>query len=242
MRTWTSPGGTPRLVLATVQTAASDDFRSRLVGGAHLALFADEVHRLGSPHHRQLLEERLFGARLGLSATPERFGDAEGTTAVLNYFRGVLEPRYSLADAVRDGVLTRYFYRAHTVQLAEDEAAEWRQLSADIGQLRGRIAGGDQSGGLEDRVKRLLIRRARVVKHARAKVPLAVDVLTREYRRGQRWIIYCDDVEQLNDVSGELLKAGLQNMPFHSQGDGDRAATLEWLTKRGGIVSRHQVP
>jgi superfamily II DNA or RNA helicase len=199
-------------------------------------LVADEVHRLGSPHHSQLLDERLFGARLGLSATPERAGDPAGTSALLSYFRGVLEPRYTLADAVRDGVLTRYFYRPHTVVLTNDEADLWRTLTKEIGQLRGRIAGSDSSAGLEDRLQRLYIKRARVVKHAAAKVPLAVDVLVSEYVRGQRWIIYCEDFGQLNTVCQALAAKGIQSMPFHSQMDGDRAETLRWLDRRGGVV------
>lgn len=236
LRLWTSPGDQPRIVLATVQTAASEDFRQRLAAGPHLMLVADEVHRLGSPHNRQLLDERLFGARLGLSATPERAGDPIGTGALLGFFRGVLEPRYTLADAVRDGVLTRYFYRPHTVVLSDDEADEWRTLTNEIGQLRGRLASANHSDGLEERLQRLFIKRARVVKHAAAKVPLAVTVLSEEYQRGQRWIVYCEDLNQLNAVSGALFARGIQNLPFHSQMEGDRNETLRWLDRRGGVV------
>src|SRR5665213_1765262 len=116
-------------------------------------LVADEVHRLGSPHHRELLDERLFGARLGLSATPERAGDPTGTAALLSFFRGILDPRYTLADAVRDGVLTRYFYRPHPVQMSEDEASKWRDLSREVAQLRARINSGDQTADLEARLQ-----------------------------------------------------------------------------------------
>jgi superfamily II DNA or RNA helicase len=236
LRHWTSPGDQPRIVLASLRTAAGEDFRRRLVPGSHLMLVADEVHRLGSPKHLQLLDENLFGARLGLSATPERAGDAAGTAALLSYFRGVLEPRYTLADALRDGVLTPYFYRPHVVQLSEDEAGAWRTLTHEISQLRGRLAAGDQTGGLEARVQRLLIRRARVVKHAAAKIPLALDVITTEYKPKQQWIVYCDDLNQLNTVSDALLARGIQNMPFHSKMAGDREETLRWLARRGGIV------
>ena len=236
LRLWTSPGTTRRLVLATVQTASSDEFRTQLAAGEHLMLVADEVHRLGSPHHRQLLVERLFGSRLGLSATPERAGDPVGTAALLSFFRGVLEPRYTLADAVRDGVLTRYFYRPHTVTLTDDEATEWHALTKEIGQVRGRMVGRESTTGLEDRLQRLYIKRARVVKHAAAKVPLAVSVLKTEYERGQRWLIYCEDLGQLNAVCQALQARGIQNMPFHSQMDGDRAETLKWLDRRGGVL------
>jgi superfamily II DNA or RNA helicase len=236
LQLWTSPGEHPRIVLATVQTAATYEFRSRIAAGSHLMLVADEVHRLGSPYNQNLLDERLFGPRLGLSATPERAGDAVGTAAILSFFRGILEPRYTLADAVRDGVLCRYFYRPHTVALSESESHDWQAISGEIGRIRGRILSGDTTLGLEQKIQYLLIKRARVVKQAAAKIPLAVEVLTQEYKRGQRWIIYCDDQDQLNAVSSALLGKGIQNMPFHSQMEGDREETLNWLTRRGGVV------
>lgn len=236
LRLWTAPGTSNRLVLATVQTASTEDFRQRLSAGSHLMIVADEVHRLGSVRNRQLLNDRLFGPRLGLSATPERAGDPIGTAAIMTFFGGVLAPRYTLADAVRDCVLTPYFYRPHTLSLSEGEAGSWRAISSEIARLQGRLSGGDQTQGLDERIKYLLIDRARIVKHAAAKVPLAVAVLQAEYNEGQRWIVYCDDLAQLNAVSAATRAAGLTILPFHSQMVSDRAETLNWLEQRGAIV------
>ena len=229
---WTAPSG-KRLVLATMQTARSDQFRARITRGPHLFLVADEVHRLGSPANRTLLDETLFGPRLGLSATPERAGDDVGTSAILNYFGGVLEPRYTLADAVRDRVLTPYFYRPQTVSLLDTEADEWRRLSRRIAILRGQI--GDDAEG-DTRIDRLLFARADIVKRAVAKIDLSVEIVNEAFERGQRWIIYCDDQAQLNDVVAALADANHTAMPFHSAMDGDRAETLRWLDRFGGIV------
>jgi superfamily II DNA or RNA helicase len=236
LRKWSAPGDARRIVLATLKTAASDDFRSRLAGGHRVMLVADEVHRLGSTRNRRLLDETLFGARLGLSATPERAGDTDGTNALLAYFHGVMQPPYTLAMAVNDGVLARYFYRPHVVQLAIEEAAEWRLITREIQRLAARRATGRDDPSLATRMQRLFIKRARIVKHAAAKVPLAVDVLSREYAHGQRWIVYCEDQSQMNAVSNVLREAGIANMTFHAQMSGDRVETLRWLDQRGGIV------
>ena len=233
---WTSAGDQPRIVLATVQTASTDDFRHRLSAGEHLMLVADEVHRLGSPRHRQLLDETLFGPRLGLSATPERAGDAAGTSALLDFFGGILHPRYTLADAIHDGMLTRYFYRPHTVALSDHEAKGWQNLTQEIGRVRGWLGSGDRASGLGDRLQRLLIKRARIVKQAAAKVPLAVEVISAEFQGGQRWIVYCEGLRQLNAVCDALAVRGLEGIPFHSKMDGDRNQSLRWLERRGGIV------
>lgn len=233
LRDWTALGDGRRLVLSTVQTARTEAFRAGLAPGGHLFLVADEVHRLGSPANQALLDDALFGPRLGLSATPERAGDDVGTAAILGFFGGVLEPRYTLADAVRDGVLTRYFYRPHTVPLNDDEVTEWRRLARKIAQLRAQL--GDGADG-DTRLERLLFDRARIVKQAASKIGLAVDVVTKTYERGQRWIIYCDDQGQLGEVVAALGAAGHTAMPFHSAMEGDRAETLRWLDRHGGIV------
>ena len=229
---WTEPDGR-RVVLATIQTARSDAFRTRVTRGPHLFLVADEVHRLGSPANRTLLDESLFGPRLGLSATPERAGDDFGTSIIFDYFGGVMEPRYTLADAVRGGVLTPYFYRPQTVSLSETEAAEWRRLSRQIGLLHSQAYDG---AGNSTRIERLLFARSAIVKRAAAKVRLAVNVVNETYERGQRWIIYCDDQAQLGDVTVALADANHTAMPFHSAMDGDREETLRWLDQFGGIV------
>lgn len=229
---WTKPDGR-RIVLATMQTARSNTFRTRVTQGPHLFLVADEVHRLGSPVNRTLLGDPLSGPRLGLSATPERAGDDFGTSVILNYFGGVLEPRYTLADAVRDGVLTPYFYRPQTVSLSETEVADWRRLSRQIAQLLSKAGDGTRSS---PRIESLLFARADIVKRAAAKVSLAVETVNDAYERGQRWIIYCDDQEQLGDVTIALAEANHTAMPFHSTMEGDREETLSWLDQFGGIV------
>lgn len=237
LRGWTTPGAQARIVLATVQTASTETFRRQLHGGSHLMIVADEVHRLGSPKHRALMDDLAFGPRLGLSATPERYGDPQGTAAILEFFGGVLQPRYTLPDAIRDGVLTPYFYRPHALRLEVDEAEAWRKLSREIARLQARIHGRDATPDLAQKVQRLLIRRARIVKQARAKIELAVRVLGEDYAPGEQWLVYCDDSHQLDAVTSGLTSAGIQTLAYHSAMEGDRAQTLRWLARRGGVVT-----
>src|SRR5690606_24258278 len=81
----------PRVVIASMSTAAGDDFLGRVRQGAHLFMVADEVHALGSVE-RQRVFGLDTGPRLGLSATPRRAGDPEGTKAILEYFGGIVPP------------------------------------------------------------------------------------------------------------------------------------------------------
>jgi len=89
---------------------------------------------------------------------------------------------------------------------------------------------------VDDRLKLLFIERSRVVKQAAAKVDLAVAVLSQHAQPSERWLVYCDNLAQLNEVCAALAGAGITALPFHSQMDGDRMATLRWLDEEGGVV------
>ena len=85
-------------------------------------------------------------------------------------------------------------------------------------------------------MKGLLIKRARVIKKAKAKVRLARSVVEECYRDGQRWLVYCEDQDQLGDVITELLDANLPVTEYHSAMTGDRSAALHNFAINGGVV------
>ena len=88
-----------RIVLATMQTASTPDFLANIVAGPHLLLVADEVHQIGSGQHSKIMNVDA-GKRLGLSATPKRFGDPDGTARIFKYFGEVVPPPITLNDAI----------------------------------------------------------------------------------------------------------------------------------------------
>jgi Type III restriction enzyme, res subunit len=96
LHAWTSPRNLvspARIVLAMMQTASTDAFLTQVAHNDHLLVVADEAHRLGSPSAQHLLT-LAAPWRLGLSATPTRAGDPEGTARLFDYFGGVLAPPY----------------------------------------------------------------------------------------------------------------------------------------------------
>jgi superfamily II DNA or RNA helicase len=226
----------PRITLATMQTGASDEFRQRVSDGSHLLIVADEVHQIGSPQNGRAMEIDA-GFRLGLSATPTRFGDPDGTTRILNYFGGVVPPPVTLMDAVSAGRLVPYEYHPHPVNLTASEADDWRDITKAIRQEVAR-QGTDEAGSrrLSERAKMLLIRRSRIAKKAAAKVKLALEVLTTSYELGQSWLVYCEDGAQLADIIITLREAGLEPVEYRSGMAGDRDATMDWFKSFGGIL------
>lgn len=226
----------PRLIVATMPTAATDEFRNSLSTGDHLLIVADEVHQIGSPQNSQFLRIDA-GARLGLSATPQRYGDPEGTAKILDYFGPVVPPPITLADAVAAGRLVPYEYHPHPINLTASEAEEWLKETKAI-QLEIARSKADDAGGkvLSERARMMLIKRARIAKKASAKVRLAADVLEAEFEAGQSWLIYCEDGGQLTDVLIALREKGMAPIEYHSNMSGDRDATMDWFKSYGGIL------
>ncbi|PVY76116.1 superfamily II DNA or RNA helicase [Cupriavidus alkaliphilus] len=223
-----------RIVLTTMQTAATDDFRRSVRGGSHLMIVADEVHQSGSSHHSKIYEINA-GVRLGLSATPRRYGDPDGTAKLFGYFGPVVPPPFTLNDAIRSKRLVEYEYHPHPIHLTADEAEEWKRLTLLIVREMGRkLTDGPMQ--LSEKAKMLLIRRSRIAKKANAKIALASDVLSGGYEKGQRWLVYCEDGEHLRLTMEALRERGLSPFEYHTGMNGDRSAALDWFRSFGGIL------
>lgn len=235
LKSWTSVGaGQNRIVLSTMDTAVTPDFIHNITQGSHLFVVADEVHRLGSTERRKILQIDS-GARLGLSATPRRYGDPDGTQAILDYFGGIIPPPFTLEDAIKSGVLTRYFYHPKRLSLTETEQERWNAISEEISKAVAK-AGKDADVFTSPRLKMMLIDRARIVKNAEGKVQLAIDVLTENYRNGQKWIVYCDNVDQLKAVLQRAMEAGFDAYEYYADMAGDRDMTLSYFKNNGGVL------
>lgn len=231
---WTRAGSdTPRIVLSTMQTAAMIEFRSAIRQGSHVFLVADEVHRVGSPNHLHLLALDT-GPRMGLSATPRRAGDPDGTTRILDYFNGVVPPPFTLQDAIESGALTPYFYYVHTVTLTNTEQTQWDEITKRIRRISAINASAKEPD--PDQIKKLLIERARLLKQAQGKASVAAAIMATNYRRGERWIVYCDDLAQLAAVRAQLARHGLESTEYHSAMTGDKEQTIRLFEVNGGIV------
>ena len=220
-----------RIVLATYQTASTPRFLELLRTGEHLLVVGDEVHRVGAPDARRFLEIVDAGGRLGLSATPDRYGDAVGTAAIFNYFGAILQPQFTLRDALDARVLVPYDYHFETCELTEDEQVAWDEFTERVSK---EIARND--GELTEHALHLLRQRARISKRAHAKAAIARRVVAQEYQSGDRWLIYCGDVQHLREVRAELEGLGPDLLEYHSQDDGDHDATLAFFANRGGVL------
>ena len=169
-------------------------------------LIADEVHNLGSIGFISNPPER-FDYRLGLSATPERQYDPDGTRALFDFF-GDKVFEFSLAEAI--GVcLVPYNYYLHRVSLTDDEFEEWQRLTTLL--QRAGFGGEDQdpadSGKLPSKVTALLNKRRKVIESAENKVLTLKSLLGAKSRDEIRHtLVYATDKgrDQLRATNGML--------------------------------------
>lgn len=225
-----------RIILAMMKTAASDAFRASIVESDDLMVVVDEVHQIGSNFNSRFFTVNA-GVRLGLSATPTRYGDPDGTAKMLDYFSGIVPPPFTLLDAIAHGRLVQYEYFPHALNLTATEADDWKKLSLEIRTEMARQRE-DESGQkkLSERAKMLLIKRSRIAKKASKKVDLARQIVGDHYEDGEHWLIYCEDTDQLGEVRDALKADGHAPIEYHSGMEGDRHATLDWFKTFGGLL------
>lgn len=149
---------------------------------SHRTLFiADECHNMGSPALLKLFSKINFKRRIGLSATPERQYDSDGTNKILNFFGSGMEYtyEYSMKDAIENGVLCRYFYYPHLVELTEDEMEEYQEVSRSIA----KYYNAEKDSFKNDPIlTALLLKRKRIIHKAFNKLYVFKDILEQAFK------------------------------------------------------------
>jgi superfamily II DNA or RNA helicase len=236
-------------------TASSDDFLEFLGQAESPVLIADEAHRIGSPGNRRILESILFEERLGLSATPERLFDSEGQEALEKAFG--TNPVYNLPIGARVKVLeddpteapiigrflSKYDYYFEVVRLTPDEQQEWDRRTLEIRRFyaknRKSLEHDNWNDAIGGKLQHLLIQRARILKRAREKVDCACKVVTERYPKNGRWIVYCEDGEQLRSVT-DAVRINNRRTPVLTYYSGmnptDRDRTLQYFEQQPCII------
>ena len=163
-------------------------------------LVADEAHNLGRPSFiNDPLEFCEY--RLGLSATPIRQYDEEGTEALFRFF-GDSVFQFTLEEAI-GRCLVEYDYYIHPVYLAESEMDEWFDLTAKIKQNAWR----GESEKPDSYLAKLLRDRRAMLETASGKVSTLKALLDEEESSLRHTLVYTSDKgpEQLKNVN-QLLR------------------------------------
>jgi len=176
-------------LLTTNATFAQEPFQAALQSlSVRTVIVADEVHNLGARNLQSKLPPRI-SLRLGLSATPERWMDEDGTKAISDYFGPtVFSLDLNAALQLDPPVLTPYTYHPVLVELDADEKEEYLRITRQLA----RYIVSPKTENLSDVVLGLLLQRARLVACARRKLPALAKVIE-PYRDTRYNLVYCGD-------------------------------------------------
>ena len=182
-------------LITTNSTLISKGFQSQLkYFPAKTLIIGDEAHNLGSSRLDASLP-RNIGLRLALSATPERQYDEIGTEALLNYFGAIIQPEFTLADAIKQGALVRYLYYPIFVELTNSEASLYAKLTKRIGWILSK----NKSLQDNDTLISLLTKRSRLVATANNKLNSLRELMVSRLDTSHT-LFYCGDGSIDNDV------------------------------------------
>ncbi len=170
------------IIICTYASFVKDKFQSILQYLPEDTIFiADEGHNLASP----TVSEKLIGFRLskriGLSATPKRIYDLEGTAKMEQFFSDE-EPytfSFSMEKAIRDRVLCQYYYYPHIIKLTEDEMTEYTNISNQLVKL---YSYGQANVEKQAIIERLLLKRKRIIHKASNKLPATIRILSDQFK------------------------------------------------------------
>jgi superfamily II DNA or RNA helicase len=208
------------LVITTYKTAAGHEFQLLLQKlREHAMLIADECHYLGAPKLRWHNVPQLK-ARIGLSATPERYWDEAGTTYLLDFFHGI-RFRYEMREAIENGFLSPYIYQPIRVGLDEDELTDYQKLTDRIIKLQVELEAGKSKADqtrkpellikqieeLSDKLDTLRIARSAIINKARQKKSTLLGLLNRCNRSEvSHTLVYCapGEIEELTKRIAEM--------------------------------------
>ncbi len=177
------------VVVTTYATLTSTHLQAALEPHASQTLFiADECHYLGSRQTLSGMNED-YPYRVGLSATPERYFDPGGTSAISVYFNGKCF-EYGMEQAISEGFLVPYVYEPEFVELNGSESEEYIRLSLQLA----RMAAGSRNGDLSEGAKQIAMRRARVLNNAESKIRwLESHLETRAASEWRHTLVYSGD-------------------------------------------------
>ncbi|HLP89766.1 MAG TPA: DNA phosphorothioation system restriction enzyme [Nostocaceae cyanobacterium] len=185
-------------IITTNSTLISEGLQSQLKYlPPKTLIIGDEAHNLGAPKLEESLPRRV-GLRLALSATPERYFDDGGTQSVFDYFGEMLQPEFTLRDAIAQKALVHYLYYPVLVELTEAESLAYLKLTKRIGRsLLYQDRENSNFGDLESNedIKSLLIRRARLIGTAENKL-IALQELMQDRLNTSHTLFYCSDGSQ----------------------------------------------
>ena len=198
-----------------------------------LMLVVDECHRIGAPSYGGICS-RKFPMTLGLSATPERQRDEEGTSRLFGLLGKVVD-QFSLEDALEAKLLSPFEYHVKEAKLTDGEQHKYDDLKV---QIRKKYAQWVNSGTeIPESLEILIFMSRAIIRNAENKVPVAVEIIRTNFSEGEHWLVYCGE-GMMDDVDYLITKhTGRKPLRYWSgMNRFQRKQSLKDFKNNGGIM------
>lgn len=208
----------------------------------------DECHHHGAAAIYNALPLNA-GLRIGLSATPDRGeGDDDGNENLSKYYGDVVA-RYTLKNALDDGVLTPYEYHLIEVSLTELECEKYVVLTKKISQAYAQSKSSKDPSSNSNALNILFSKRARLINGTLNK-PIALKQLLTGMQPIKHSLFYCaegsvdndqtcddDGIKQIQVISQLLHSMNWRSSQFTANEDKDQREAILQTFKNGDIDS-----
>lgn len=193
-----------KAVVMTTHASLSSDYFIKTINkfDVEKLLIVDEVHGIGSSKQRLGLDE-CYDYRIGLSATPKRWFDDEGTGIIEDFFKGSVvefDIERALTEVnpdTNETYLAPYYYYPIIVDLTDDEYDEYLMYSYKIA----RILGSNKKDKDKELTKYNNLRQ-RVINNAENKY-YEFDNLLKKNKGIDKLIVFCSP-QQIDEVQNIL--------------------------------------
>ncbi len=228
------------LILTTHDSLSSENFYNFFEDDfdVPIMLIGDEMHGLGSYKRKDGLSPQ-YNYRLGLSATPIRHFDEEGTEFLFNYFEKEVYI-FSLEKALSEinprtdlTYLTPYNYYPHFIDMTDKELKNFRKKTKQI------LWESRKDNPNEERLENLIIERANIIKNAANKFD-ALRKILRDMDDKRNLLVYCNEnqiIEVVNILGNEF---DLDVKTFTSKDDAKPSKKYGGISEREFILKNFE--
>lgn len=229
------------ILYTTHASASSPDF-IKIINNygnlVNLLFICDEVHGIGSEKQKEALLD-IYKYRIGLSATPERMFDEEGTSLIREFF-GNKSFEFTIKDALNtinpltgQPFLNRFYYHPCFVYLNEDEIEKYRLYSKKI------AAVANQENPDYDLLNNLNILRADILKNAENKMDMVESIIDNinSKDRIKDTIIFTTD-KKIDDVLTMLGKKGIMRCKITEEESASKIVGIRGNTEREEFIDQ----
>lgn len=183
-------------------------------------LIADEAHNLGAKTIKEAIKDTTIERRIGLSATPKRIYDLEGSDFI-DFFFNDKEPytySFSMKQALDEGYLTQYKYYPYLVELNDEELVRYAEISKKLLKYFDFEKGSFKNDPI---VEKLLLLRKNIIHKAHNKINCFIEILGELRRMNKLKYIFCyipegyvyDEDRNAKRILNQFLIAGNETIP-----------------------------